>query len=688
MVEASVELLASIAVTVLLMLIFLGVVVAWDIALALRDVAEKIDSLEDDVDEDLGKVDGTLTRIHDRMSEVAAAQQKQFEGARSAQSEYPQGDFGGVAGRQNAPHGQAMNAQSPFGARSSTRASDPGRTHNSIGVGAPSRRSVGASVGRTGKSQWSPDGPIGSFQIADRTMTRKEADSHGLDASTVGDVSAEDADEAEDDAEDADGAKDADDAEDADGAKDADDAATEADTEGEQGDDSASTEDRTGEDRPGEDDGPVEDGAVAGDSDDEAAANDSAIEDPAEVSDGEASESPGADVTDRAEGAVGGLEVDSGAAEAGEDSDETAVANDGATDTEEGDGDTATDTDDDSAEEIRPDRSAARAVQNFGRDARTNRRFGRDSTGGQAVQTGKQDAPDGVESAETDAQPADEDPTDDVDTQLDSPEASATPSDGDSNVGRFETDAEEPWYRTPLTKPGTADTDEEARTEHDGETEPSESVGAADDSGTTHASSDGGTVAASDGVESVEAAAATALTEVDTGEHDEPDVPTETDSAPDSESEEEADDAGDRGIADLVNQELNSLTQEVGGTSISPDVSEMPLQQATEELDDTSYAFPLSGQAFEVTATAEREVVTLRFTPGDDLDLGGARERLLRYQLRNYLDDADTRHAEVLVDDGDLVLEIPGATPESLDSWVDAMIQIVDRTLYLTGSDD
>ncbi|WP_435318262.1 hypothetical protein [Haloarchaeobius sp. TZWSO28] len=688
MVEASVELLASIAVTVLLMLVFLGVVVAWDIALALRDVAEKIDSLEDDVDEDLGKVDGTLTRIHDRMSEVAAAQQKQFEGARSAQSEYPQGDFGGVAGRQNAqqnaPHGQAMNAQSPFEARSSTRASDPGRTHNPIGVGAPSRRSVGASVGRTGKSQWSPDGPIGSFQIADRTMTRKEADSHGLDASTVGDVSAEDgADEAEDDAEDADGATDADDAEEADEAKDADDEATEADTDGEEADDSVSTEDRSGEDA-----GPAEDGSVAGDSDGEGAANDSAIEDPAEDSDGEASESPGGDVTDRAEGAVGGLEVDSGAAEAGEDSDETGVSNDGATDTEEGDGDTVTGTDDDSAEEIRPDRSAARAVQNFGRDARTNRRFGRESTGGQAVQTGKQDAPNGVESAETDAQPAGEDPTDDVDTQLDSPEPSATPSDGDSNVGCFETDAEEPWYRTPLTKPGTADTDEEARVEHDGETEPAESVGAADDSGTTHASSDGGTVAASDGVESVEAAAATALTEVDTGEYDETDVPTETDSAPDSESEEETDEAGDRGIADLVNQELNSLTQEVGGTSISPDVSEMPLQQATAELDDTSYAFPLSGQAFGVTATAEQEVVTLRFTPGDDLDLGGARERLLRYQLRNYLDDADTRHAEVLVDDGDLVLEIPGATPKSLDSWVDAMIQIVDRTLYLTGSDD
>jgi hypothetical protein len=53
MVEANTELLGGAAVTVFLALLFFGVVVLWDVALALRSVGDKIDKLEDNIDDDL-----------------------------------------------------------------------------------------------------------------------------------------------------------------------------------------------------------------------------------------------------------------------------------------------------------------------------------------------------------------------------------------------------------------------------------------------------------------------------------------------------------------------------------------------------------------------------------------------------------------------------------------------------------
>ena len=53
MVEVDVQILGGVAVTVFLALIFFGVVVLWDVALALRSVGDKIDKLEDNLDDDL-----------------------------------------------------------------------------------------------------------------------------------------------------------------------------------------------------------------------------------------------------------------------------------------------------------------------------------------------------------------------------------------------------------------------------------------------------------------------------------------------------------------------------------------------------------------------------------------------------------------------------------------------------------
>ncbi|MCU4753844.1 hypothetical protein OB919_17965 [Halobacteria archaeon AArc-curdl1] len=53
MVEVDIQFLAGVAVTVFLALIFFAVVVLWDISLALRSVGDKIDKLEDNLDDDL-----------------------------------------------------------------------------------------------------------------------------------------------------------------------------------------------------------------------------------------------------------------------------------------------------------------------------------------------------------------------------------------------------------------------------------------------------------------------------------------------------------------------------------------------------------------------------------------------------------------------------------------------------------
>ncbi|MFC3958263.1 AAA family ATPase [Halovivax cerinus] len=53
MVAVDAQILGGVAVTVLLALLFFGVVVLWDVALALRGVADKVDKLEDTVDDDL-----------------------------------------------------------------------------------------------------------------------------------------------------------------------------------------------------------------------------------------------------------------------------------------------------------------------------------------------------------------------------------------------------------------------------------------------------------------------------------------------------------------------------------------------------------------------------------------------------------------------------------------------------------
>ena len=63
MVEVDVQILGGLAVTVFLALIFFGVVVLWDVALALGSVGDKIDKLELNIDDDLKDIGYALDGI-------------------------------------------------------------------------------------------------------------------------------------------------------------------------------------------------------------------------------------------------------------------------------------------------------------------------------------------------------------------------------------------------------------------------------------------------------------------------------------------------------------------------------------------------------------------------------------------------------------------------------------------------
>jgi hypothetical protein len=746
MVEVGIQMLAGVAVTILLMLVFLGVVVMWDVALALRDVAEKIDSLEDDVDSDLDTINGTLTRIHDSMRGEGRGRTAGRNGATAD-------GRGAVADRQ--PQSQPARTATPNVAPS--------------GVGTPTASTGQSTVRGLQAAQPSPEGVVGQVQLANGRTGRNGSDAaapagassaagpsgggdaraaDGLDARTVAldELGPDGPDDPSSDEPDADSTT---------GESEA--AAEPGDTAADSGtEDEAGREDDAGEEH---DDADAEQtGEKSQESDaDEAEADDDhgdATDDGSDADAVDADETTARDEANADEAAArDDADTEAGDVEAGTDTTDTdAEAGDVEAGEEALDGSVAQLLDDEgepTADAFEPDDSATEAVRTFGQDARTNRGLG---------------------------------PSHDL----------FTGTDGDDGAGRFETSADEPWYATrfeshPRSTGAIAQTTEPSPDEDPGTGEDAaanappladfddESVGmgdlvAADETGDTAADeppaepgeegadTEPDDVADSDGLKDASVFADSADTvapvvgsdseqdETNAGPSSRDDTESHTDAetvaaavlqesesdgpegedgdhedgstAPDTDSDDaasvdadgtELDTAGSVdtdggadalgpagpetgepvGVGDLVEQELTTLTQEVGGTSISPDVSSLPLTQGAEELDDTEYTFPLSGEVYGLIASAENEVARLELVPDGGTEFSGSSEQLLRYQFRNYLGREGSEHAELRVDDdGVVAVEIPGATGDALDSWADALIQITDRTLYLARSEE
>ncbi|WP_435358230.1 hypothetical protein [Haloarchaeobius sp. DFWS5] len=627
MVEVGIEMLAGIAVTILLMLLFLGVVVAWDIALALRDVAEKVDLLKDEVDEDLGTIDGTLTRVHDRMGGYVPGQQA----------------------RHDSPAAESAVGFAPSqGAQAATAT-------NQVGVGRPTASGTGQTVG--GFQTATYEAAAESAVSPDQAEAEPDADEAVADADSqdVDDEASEDAEDAEDEENTTDA--DVDDAANDNPAEDDDADGGDDDSEDESNDSDGSD----GDDDDGDDPDDGDDGSAGVDDTVDPADEDTATEDDEEAS-ADADTDDSADEDDDVEPTA-----DEPLVADASDVDDEAIAEALGVDVSE-------------LDDLEPDEAAAGVVESFGQNARTNRRFGELQSGG--------DPQDDSEFEYIDA----------LVTDVDVPEEAAE----SANSGRFvPAQPDEPWYRTEID-PDTVDAASPSGTSRQG-----------------HPSSDGGTIPVetpSDESESRETVAVDdpladfedsnaaeggleyatdTVTDEDEATAADESVDLDTDaeaSVPDAEEDEmigdeEPPEDQPASIGDLVDQQLESLTEAAGGERLTAEVGSMGLQQATRELDGSSYTFPLSGVDFELSATTNGGSAALRFTPREVLGLGGARERLLRYQLRKYLEQDGTGHADVHVDGDDVIVDVPAATGESVEDWTDATIRILDRTLYLTDRD-
>ena len=770
-VEISVQFLAGVAGTILLVLLFLMVVVLWDIALALRDVAEKIDYLEDDVDSDLASINGTLTRIYDRMGggTVTGNVQGTDVVGGSASAAPGNGEPDGVRrgdvrpGRVRA-HAAGVNAAAggtttvnPTAGGAFDERSTPGAGRRQVGTaptaatagtsatapedGVPAATGVGVEAEGETHADAAPD--TGTPPEPD-TGTPPEGDARtGVEGATDAGDGAGKGDGADDDGttDDADTEDDGSTADGGSAGSAVEGSATDSEETGPSADATAWNVGRFASDGSGDsawydvtmdvprtartdvDDATTDsDAAAAGPTVDERLGSDevrNAYVDPVSAfgnagDDGEptvalddlgsrfqpTSTDAEADETASDAADASGTEPDA----AGNDDGETTVDEPEPTTETAGVGAEAVNVDVDS------DDDATTATADPGTEVVDVETMPSDAGETSSVDTGEGDVdesePDGTDEDGGETHGANDEP-DEPDDANDEPDE---PDDANDEPEEVNVDADEDDADGGDAAPAAAageDADAvvadlsaakaRIRERHEDEEGSLDYTSLQQEAAATPGVKGSGMPAE----EMLDALAAAAVHDLDDeGDEDAGDVDAvedalaerreETDDESDAadETETAADDADDGGIADLVNRELDTLTQEVGGTSMTPDVSEKDLDAAVDELDDGSYTFPLSGSSFDVTADADSETATLSFTSTEAMDLGGARERLLTYQLRNYLDRDDTTHAELSVNESAVVLEIPAADGPAVNAWADAIVQIIDRTLYLSKDDD
>jgi hypothetical protein len=735
--EVSPEFLVGIAGTILLMLLFLMVVVLWDIALALRDVAEKIDYLEDDVDSDLATINGTLTRIYDRMGGGGAG--ASGDGQRGGQAvgsttrsvgSQPV-DARGVDGGHRGVPGEApvgVGGGSSVGARRN----QGGNRGGGVGTGVHAATAGGAGVGSVesgdvqGATAASGDAsqPAGEAGVANArrnvvtaptapdTGARGAADDAAADhaaedvttpaAAVDADVprSSETATESDESGNASEATRDQEDAvlDDAQVDDEEDAVPDDAQVDDEDGDESTVGAKQEGETASGATVGPsagepspdarspnFERFATDGNGD--TAWYDVRLELPstARRADGTADDRGGVEPREdrnrtgtdpfglNRPGLRSQLEASAAEASDTDDEDESVDAGGAGSDDDENPVSAM------GREEIGETTVTDVATVSLD-DLRGNHRTGTEDGAEKPIDDNAEEsiADDGAtrdeseERGNADGDPGDEaasEPVDDGGEETAASDGAVLGVEGDVTVPDVEDDVTVPDVEETVVSDVAAGSDADP-VGSDGDVL-GEDLGA-DNAGDS--SSAGG--------------AERDATEETTGEEATDEKTDDVGAGEKTVDDEAGEKTGDDGIATLVNRELDTLTQEVGGTSMTPDVADADLDAAVTELDDGSYTFPLSGSTFEVGASADAETATLTFTSDEPVDLGGARERLLTYQLRNYLDKDDTTHADLTVDGSTVVLDIPAANGQAVDAWADATVQIIDRTLYLSKDDD
>ena len=158
----------------------------------------------------------------------------------------------------------------------------------------------------------------------------------------------------------------------------------------------------------------------------------------------------------------------------------------------------------------------------------------------------------------------------------------------------------------------------------------------------------------------------------------------EADEVPENESEEGdlTADSDERSEAELDDVETDPFE------FVEEDSDEMPsARDAAEQLNEEAPALSLSSHGFELTATVDDEsaVLVFEFDPGTG-DISGSTKRLLSYQLRSYADQESSPNGDVTIERNSIVVEIPDADGMAIEDWANAVVDIIDRTLYLSDN--
>ncbi|WP_247728672.1 AAA family ATPase [Halovivax limisalsi] len=182
-------------------------------------------------------------------------------------------------------------------------------------------------------------------------------------------------------------------------------------------------------------------------------------------------------------------------------------------------------------------------------------------------------------------------------------------------------------------------------------------------------------------------------------ESDDPDRESTDDPDSDPVDERDADGEGDASALETANDEVDpdaDVTEaSVDGSTegieytfeeFSPEdtrSAEISVDDAVERVNDEAPSLSRSTRRLTAKATADDDGVTLTYELDDEAT--DSTNRLLRYQLEQFADQA-AGEVDVSVSGNRVVVDIPDADGSTVSQWRRAIVEVIDRTYYLSDN--
>ncbi|WP_254862865.1 AAA family ATPase [Halovivax gelatinilyticus] len=179
-----------------------------------------------------------------------------------------------------------------------------------------------------------------------------------------------------------------------------------------------------------------------------------------------------------------------------------------------------------------------------------------------------------------------------------------------------------------------------------------------------------------DGVEQPSEAGALAVSDEDAIESDE----TIEDSLEPDEAEIEDDSMDDASLEDGVAFTFEEFSAE------EPPAPEVSIDDAVRSINDEEPTLERSTHDVSARATADDDGVVLTYEL-EGKETTDSTNRLLRYQLQSFADQSDAS-VDVSVSGTRVVVEIEGADAADVSQWQRAVVEVIDRTYYLSDTSE